>query len=139
MNIFSMFMSPHDAASTSFDSSKAATSDLMTESSATSTSNVENRPFANGSNQKLNIAISKVSAEEDTERLRKMTIIKLHSPNADRSATNQPLTHIYTFSIGEVGSTPCCQRETPRNIWITYHIMQISFSEIAIESNANNT
>ena len=108
MNIFSMFMSPHDAASTSFDSSEPATSDLMTESIATSTSNVENRPFANGSNQKLNIAISKVSAEEDTERLRKMTIIKLHSPNADRSPTNQPLTHIHTFSIGEVGSTPCC-------------------------------
>ena len=134
-----MFMSPHGTASTSSDSSQAASSDPLTKLSPAFTSNVENRSFGNGPNQKLNIAILKVSAEEDTERLRKMTIIKLHSPNADTSSTNQPLTHIHTISIGEVGSTPCCQRETPRNRWITYHIIQISFSEIAIESNANNT
>ena len=120
-----MFMSPHGTASTSSDSSQAASSDPLTKLSPAFTSNVENRSFGNGPNQKLNIAILKVSAEEDTERLRKMTIIKLHSPNADTSSTNQPLTHIHTISIGEVGSTPCCHRDTLRDIWKAYHISMI--------------
>ena len=79
-------MSFYDTASTSFDSFKAATSDHMTESSTTSTFSIENRSFANGSNQKLNIAMYRPYCQLKRERPHSTATMEYHSLNPERSA-----------------------------------------------------